>query len=78
MEKKYSYTEFMKIVRQNSSTLHAEKLLNDIYMDMFLNSIHREQTRARLNDLIDEALDNRDEEKFSQYASQLSALEKIK
>lgn len=78
MEKKYSNLEFMKVVRRNSSTLHAEKLLNDIYMDLFLNRVHREQTRVRLQQRIDKALDVRDEEAFKQYAKQLAALNKEK
>lgn len=77
MEKKYSHVDFMKIVRRNSSTVHAEKLLNDIYMDMFLNRIHREQTRKRIICLIDEALDQRDKEKFKLYAEQLSEFEEV-
>lgn len=72
MENNYSHVDFMKIVRKNSSTVHAEKLLNDIYMDMFLKSIHREQTRDRIVELIDEALDKRDEKSFKQYTEQLS------
>lgn len=77
MENKYSHVDFMKIVRENSSTVHAEKLLNDIYMDMFLNRIHREQTRKRIVRLIDDALDHRDEKKFNQYAEQLSKFEEV-
>lgn len=77
MENKYTHVNFMKIVSKNSSTVHAEKLLNDIYMDMFLNRIHREQTRTRLLYLIDDALDHRDENKFKQYAEQLSQFEEV-
>ena len=46
MEKNYSYAEFLKAVGRNSSSLQAEKLLNEIYMDLFLNHIHREQTKG--------------------------------
>lgn len=78
MEKKYSNAEFMKVVRKNSSTLHAEKMLNEIYMDMFLNRLHREQTRERIEGLVDDALDERDEKKFQKYAKQLLAFDKAK
>lgn len=77
MENKYSHVEFMKIVRGNNSAVHAEKLLNDIYMDLFLNQIHREQTKKRLVCLIDDALDCRDERRFKQYVSQLSKFEEV-
>lgn len=77
MENNYSHVEFMKAIRKHSSTVHAEKLLNDIYMDMFLNRIHREQTRKRLVKAIDDALDTRDEKKFKRYAEQLTKFEVI-
>lgn len=77
MENKYSHVDFMKIVRKNSSTVQAEKLLNDIYMDMFLNRIHREQTRKRIVGLIDKALDQKDEKKFKQYVEQLAKFEEV-
>lgn len=75
MEKNYSYAEFLKAVGKNSSSLHAEKLLNDIYMDLFLSHIHREQTKKRLMALIDLALDCRDERAFQMYSDQLLKLE---
>ncbi len=78
MEKKYSNVEFMKAVKGNSSTLHAEKMLNEIYMDMFLNCIHREQTRERIGKLVDDALDKRDEKKFRHYAKQLMKFKEAK
>lgn len=77
MENKYSHVEFMKTGSKNSSTVHAEKLLNDIYMDMFLNRIHREQTRQRLVKAIDDALDTRDEKEFKRYAEQLTKFEVV-
>lgn len=75
MEKNYSYAEFMKAVGRNSSSIQAEKLLNEIYMDLFLNRIHREQIKSRLVKLIDDALDNRDELKFTTYSKQLIKFE---
>ena len=64
MENNYSYAEFLKAVGKNSSSLQAEKLLNEIYMDLFLKHIHREQTKERLMGLIDLSLDCRDERHF--------------
>ncbi|WJY27712.1 MULTISPECIES: IDEAL domain-containing protein [Sporosarcina] len=75
MEKKYSHAEFLKAVGQNSSTMQAEKLLNDIYIDLFLNHIHREQTRVRLLGDIDSALDSRDELAFRKLTSSLRSLD---
>ncbi|WP_342514549.1 IDEAL domain-containing protein [Sporosarcina sp. FSL K6-1522] len=75
MENNYSYAEFLKAVGKNSSALQAEKLLNDIYMDLFLKHIHREQTKERLMELIDLSLDNRDEQKFRTYVDSLAKLE---
>ena len=75
LEKNYSYAEFLKAVGRNSSSLQAEKLLNEIYMDLFLNHIHREQTKNRLIEIIDIALDCRDEEAFLSYTERLLKLE---
>lgn len=75
MEKNYSYAEFLKAVGRNSTSLQAEKLLNEIYMDLFLNHIHREQTKNRLIEIIDIALDRRDEEAFLSYTERLLKLE---
>ena len=67
MEKNYSYAEFLKAVGRNSSQVQAEKLLNEIYMDLFLNRIHREQTKERLKVLMDSAVDCLDERAFLVY-----------
>ena len=75
LEKNYSYAEFLKAVGRNSTSLQAEKLLNEIYMDLFLNHIHREQTKNRLIEIIDLALDRRDEEAFLLYTERLLKLE---
>lgn len=75
VEKNYSYVEFMKAVGRNSTSVQAEKLLNEIYMDLFLNRIHREQTRKRLKNLIDQSLDNRDEHAFIEYTKKLVKFE---
>ncbi|HJF32375.1 MAG TPA: IDEAL domain-containing protein [Sporosarcina psychrophila] len=75
MENNYSYAEFLKAVGKNSSSLQAEKLLNEIYLDLFLKHIHREQTKKRLIDLIDLALDCKDESAFLMYSERLAKLE---
>ncbi|MFD1206761.1 IDEAL domain-containing protein [Sporosarcina contaminans] len=75
MEKNYSYAEFLKAVGKNSSSLHAEKLLNEIYMDLFISHIHREQNRNRLLELIDESLDHNDKEAFHRLTEELRLLD---
>jgi uncharacterized protein YpiB (UPF0302 family) len=77
MENNYSYAEFLKAVGKNSSSLQAEKLLNEIYLDLFLKHIHREQTKTRLMGLIDFALDCRDESAFLLHSERLVKLEEI-
>lgn len=71
MNNNNSYAEFLKAVGNNSTSLQAEKLLNEIYWDLFLQHIHWEQTQARIMNLIDESLDRRDEEAFEMYTQQL-------
>ena len=75
MENNYSYAEFLKAVGKNSSSMHAEKMLNDIYIDLFLKHIHREQTRTRLFTEIDIALDRQDEAMFYQLTNSLRTLD---
>lgn len=71
MNNNNSYAEFLKAVGNNSTSLQAEKLLSEIYWDLFLQHIHWEQTRERIMGLIDEALDQHDEEAFDLYTQQL-------
>lgn len=71
MNNNNSYAEFLKAVGNNSTSLEAEKLLNEIYWDLFLQHVHFEQTKARLMILIDEALDQNDKESFELYTQQL-------
>jgi len=75
MENNYSYAEFLKAVGKNSTSLQAEKLLNDIYLDLFLKHIHREQTKSRIMKLIDLALDCGDESAFVLYSERLGKFE---
>ena len=74
MDKQYSYADFMKAMGQTGKESSAEKLLNEIYLDMFLNIIHREQSSYRLLELIDEALDQKDKVAFREYTNALLQL----
>lgn len=74
LEKNYSYVEFMKAVGKNSTSIQAERMLNEIYMDLFLSRIHRDQIKDRLLNLIDQALDKKDEQKFLKYSQQLNKI----
>ncbi|MCK1998262.1 IDEAL domain-containing protein [Psychrobacillus psychrodurans] len=74
MDKQYSYADFLKAMGQTGNESSAEKLLNEIYLDMFLNIIHREQSSNRLFALIDEALDRKDMAAFLEYTTALHQL----
>ncbi|WP_142828806.1 IDEAL domain-containing protein [Planococcus soli] len=74
MENYYSYADFMKAMAQTKKITEAEKLLNDIYLDLFLKHVHRSQQEAQLLTLIDEALDSHDQKAFITYAAQLQSL----
>lgn len=74
MDKYYSYTDFLKAVGQTKKVDEAEKLLNEIYLDLFLNHIQRMHREEQLMVLIDRALDDRDEKAFHLYANELVAL----
>ena len=74
MDKQYSYADFLKAMGQTGNESSAENLLNEIYLDMFLNIIHREQSSQRLLVLIDEALDQKDVAAFMEYTTALHQL----
>ncbi|TWT24307.1 IDEAL domain-containing protein [Planomicrobium sp. CPCC 101110] len=74
MENYYSYADFMKAMAQTKKITEAEKLLNDIYLDLFLKHVHRSQQEEQLMALIDEALDSNDRDSFETYSAQLQAL----
>ncbi|AYC30126.1 IDEAL domain-containing protein [Paenisporosarcina cavernae] len=74
MDKYYSYTDFLKAMSRSHTPTEAEKLLNDIYMDLFLNHVHREQRKEKLTELIDLSLDEHDEVAFLKYTHELEIL----
>ncbi|MFB7156122.1 MULTISPECIES: IDEAL domain-containing protein [unclassified Lysinibacillus] len=74
MDKYYSYTDFLKAVGQTKKVDEAEKLLNEIYLDLFLNHIQRKHREEQLMVLIDRALDDKDENAFHLYANELVTL----
>nr|WP_106783782.1 IDEAL domain-containing protein [Lysinibacillus timonensis] len=75
MDKYYSYTDFLKAVGQYQPANESEKLLNDIYLDLFLNRIQRLQRIEELKNLIDTALDDKNEKAFFVYAKELNELQ---
>lgn len=75
MDKYYSYTDFLRAVGQYPKQTEGEQLLNDIYLDLFLAGIQREQRVAQLTILIDEALDKRDERAFYTHCQELQLLQ---
>ncbi|WP_203334251.1 IDEAL domain-containing protein [Planococcus beigongshangi] len=74
MENYYSYADFMKAMAQTKKVSEAEKLLNEIYLDLFLKHVHRSQQEEQLMKLIDDALDSNDRDSFYEYSRQLQAL----
>jgi len=74
MENYYYYADFMKTMTQTKKISEAEKLLNEIYLDLFLKHVHRSQQEELLMKLIDEALDSKDRNAFYKYSQLLQAL----
>lgn len=77
MDKYYSYTDFLRAVGQSPHQKECEKLLNDIYLDLFLNRLLRLQRIEQLNELIDASLDQRNEEGFLIFSAQLNELQQV-
>ncbi|SOB91515.1 IDEAL domain-containing protein [Ureibacillus xyleni] len=75
MDKYYSYTDFLKAVGHYQHANESERLLNEIYLDLFLNSMQRLQRIDQLKDLIDRALDERNKEAFYAYTTELNQLQ---
>ena len=76
MDKYYSYTDFLRAVGQFPKGNGNEKLLNDIYLDLFLNRLLRLQRISQLEQLIDSSLDEKNERLFNVYVSELNNLRK--
>ena len=76
MDKYYSYTDFLRAVGHFPKVNDSEKLLNDIYLDLFLNRLLRLQRISQLEQLIDSSLDARNERDFQTYTTELISLRK--
>lgn len=76
MDKYYSYTDFLRAVGQYPQETESEKLLNDIYLDLFLGRLQRLQRIDQLKKLIDMSLDQRNEQAFYKYAQEFCGLQK--
>ncbi|MBD8035687.1 MULTISPECIES: IDEAL domain-containing protein [Solibacillus] len=74
MDKYYSYTDFLKAVGQQSTENQAEKLLNEIYLDLFISRLQRMQRIEQLKLLIDTSLDQKNEKAFECYTTELNDL----
>lgn len=75
MEKNNYYTDFLRSVNQYQYANEQEKLLNDIYLDLFLNRLQRLYRMEQLSELIDTALDERNEKAFYKYTEELIELQ---
>lgn len=74
MDKYYSYTDFLKAVGQYPRLSESDQILNEIYLDLFLNGLLRQQRISQLESLIDMSLDVKDEQAFKLYSSELLKL----
>ena len=77
MDKYYSYTDFLKAVGQQPTENQSEKLLSEIYLDLFISHLQRMHRIEQLKMLIDQSLDQKNERNFSLYASELKELLEI-
>jgi len=76
MDKYFSYTDFLKAVGQYPRIREEEKLLNDIYLDLFLNRLQRIHRINQLEALVDRSLDEKDEKSFYKYTEELLKIKK--
>jgi uncharacterized protein YpiB (UPF0302 family) len=74
MDKNNSYADF-SAAGSNPVVNDSEKLLNEIYVDLFLNRLQRLHRIEQLREFIDQALDERNEEAFHKYTQELIELQ---
>ena len=76
MDKYYSYADFLNSFGKNVEDVQQqEQLLNDIYLDLFLNRLNRLHRIDKLYELIDASLDERNREQFYTYTEELLILQ---
>ena len=76
MDKFYSYADFLNSFGQNVEEVQQqEQLLNEIYLDLFLNRLNRLHRIEQLYELIDASLDERNEQQFFSYTEELIILQ---
>lgn len=75
MDKNYSYVDFLRAVGQSKRVKGSEKLLDEIYLDLFLNHLLRMQQEKYIMELIDKSLDRKDEATFYRLTEQLKELQ---
>ena len=76
MDQFYSYADFLNSFGQNVEEVQQqEQLLNDIYLDLFLNRLNRLHRIEQLYELIDASLDERNEQQFYSYTEELLILQ---
>ena len=75
MDKFYSYADFLNSFGQNVEEVQQEQLLNEIYLDLFLNRLNRLHRIEQLYELIDVSLDERNEQQFYSYTEELLVLQ---
>lgn len=75
MEYRYSQQNSPNNEQPFSQRLQGQDLLNDLYMDMFLQHLLADQQIRLLREAIDVALDARDEEAFKRFTKELIQLQ---
>ena len=75
MDKNNSYADFSRAAGPYPQINDSEKLLNEIYLDLFLNRLQRLHRIEQLKNFIDKALDERNKEAFHEYAQELNELQ---
>lgn len=75
MEYRYSQQNSPNNEQPLSQGLQCQDLLNDLYMDMFLQHLLADQQIRLLREAIDVALDERDKEAFKRFTKELIQLQ---
>lgn len=72
---KHSFKRLLSAIHNDEEQARAEGLLDEIYMNLFMNHLRRKHQQARLRLLIDDALDRKDRQAFLKYTTILQETE---
>ncbi len=70
-----SFKRLLNAICDEEEQMRAERLLDEIYVNLLMNHLRRKQQKDRLLLLIDDALDQKNQHAFLEYTTILQKLD---